>query len=197
MDSGLSTDIMSIDRGDISSHLDPSSPLLDQAHEILTGDIIQESDVYAFAMLCYEILTGKMPFEGHCREELLIPPGHRPCLPPYVSRDVRELQQRCCHEDPHERPNFSEIHYQLLNLCQAEMYTITSVRESTKEDTSGTFTETFRIFNPPLLPSQVSLEESKDSQETTDANSEYQRDSGSQSSIYDGDDVPVGSNGVA
>lgn len=78
--------------------------------------------------------------------------------------------------DPHKRPNFSEIvsaiHYQLLNLCQAEMHTITSVRESTKEDTSGTFTETFRIFNPPL-PSQVSLEESKDSQESSDANSEY------------------------
>ncbi len=107
---------------------------------------------------------------------------------------MRELLQRCWHGDPHKRPNFSEIvsavNYQLLNLCQAEMYTITSVRESTKEDTSGTFTETFRIFNPPL-PSQVSLEESKDSQESSDANSEYQRDSGSYSSIYDGDDVPV------
>lgn len=190
-------------------------------HEILTGHIAQESDVYSFGMLCYEILTGhitqksdvysfamlyceirtgNIPFEGHLREELLVLSGHRPCLPPYVSRDVRELLQRCWHKDPHERPNFSEIvpaiHYQLLNLCQAEMYTMTSVRESTKEDTSGTFTETFRIFNPPL-PSQVSLEESKDSQETSDANSEYQRDSGSQSSIYDGDDVPVGSNGVA
>ncbi len=164
--------------------------------DIIGKDIRQKLDVYAFAMLCYEILTGHMPFEGHPQALS----GNGPYLPPYVSRDVRELLQRCWHGDPHKRPNFSEIvsaiNYQLLNLCQAEMYTITSARESTKEDTSGTFTETFRVFNPPL-PSQVSVEESKDSQETSDANSEYQRDSGSYSSIYDGDDVPVASNGVA
>jgi len=182
-------------------HCDDSKGLVGtgfwRAPEVLQGirnsirkDITQKLDVYAFAMLCYEILTGHTPFEGHPQ----VLSGNRPYLPPYVSKDVRELLQRCWHGDPHKRPNFSEIvsavNYQLLNLCQAEMYTITSVRESTKEDTSGTFTETFRIFNPPL-PSQVSLEESKDSQESSDANSEYQRDSGSYSSIYDGDDVPV------
>ncbi len=194
-------------------HCDDSKGLVGpgfwRAPEVLQGirnsiikDITQKLDVYAFAMLCYEILTGHMPFEGHPQAELyrMVLSGNRPYLPPYVSRDVRELLQRCWHGDPHRRPNFSEIvseiNYQLLNLCQAEMYTITSVQESTKEDVSGTFTETFRIFNPPL-PSQVSLEESKDSQETSDANSEYQRDSGSHSSIYDGDDVPVASDGVA
>lgn len=69
-----------------------------------------KADVYSFAMTCYEILTGCVPFENLAAtdsEEVLR--GLRPQLPHPMNSRITELLCRCWHSNPGERPSFSEI----------------------------------------------------------------------------------------
>lgn len=48
-------------------------------------------DVYAYAMTCYEILTGCIPFEGHLYMacDVVLLEGKRPELPPGMDEWLR------------------------------------------------------------------------------------------------------------
>ncbi|KAH8973027.1 hypothetical protein BDL97_01G024000 [Sphagnum fallax] len=67
-------------------------------------------DVYGFGMVCYEILTGHIPFEGHPKSDYdLVLSGQRPDIPDHVDPDLRDLLHRCWHDDPLQRPGWPEI----------------------------------------------------------------------------------------
>lgn len=56
-------------------------------------------DVYSFAITCYEVVTGRIPFDGH---DLVID-GARPELPDHVPGKMT-LIPRCWQADPNSRP---------------------------------------------------------------------------------------------
>jgi serine/threonine protein kinase len=71
-----------------------------------------KADVWSFAMVCFEILTRKVPFEGELRTGLfhrITVDGLRPVLPEECPRRLVSLIQKCWEYDPCERPDFLEI----------------------------------------------------------------------------------------
>ncbi|CAL2241954.1 unnamed protein product [Prunus armeniaca] len=73
----------------------------------------EKSDVYSFGMVCFELLTGKVPFEdSHLQGEKMsrnIRAGERPLFPFYSLRYVTNLTKKCWHSDPNLRPSFPSI----------------------------------------------------------------------------------------
>ncbi|KAG0627583.1 hypothetical protein M758_2G212800 [Ceratodon purpureus] len=69
------------------------------------------SDVYSYGMTCYEILTGKLPFDGHLVNDYMdaVISGKEPEVPEYVEEWKRRLLSDCWEHDPAKRPSFGEI----------------------------------------------------------------------------------------
>ncbi|XP_022857286.1 light-sensor Protein kinase-like [Olea europaea var. sylvestris] len=72
-----------------------------------------KSDVYSFGMICFELLTGKVPFEdSHLQGDKMsrnIRAGERPLFPFHSPKYVASLTKKCWHSDPNQRPSFSSI----------------------------------------------------------------------------------------
>ncbi|CAH8336794.1 unnamed protein product [Eruca vesicaria subsp. sativa] len=73
----------------------------------------EKSDVYSFGMVCFELLTGKVPFEdSHLQGDKMsrnIRAGERPLFPFHSPKLITNLTKRCWHADPNQRPSFSSI----------------------------------------------------------------------------------------
>ncbi|CAK9882029.1 unnamed protein product [Sphagnum jensenii] len=70
-------------------------------------------DVYGFGMVCYELLTGLIPFQGHSLSDYeLVLSGGRPELPDYLSPEITQLLHNCWHMDPCQRPGWDFIFLQ-------------------------------------------------------------------------------------
>lgn len=69
-----------------------------------------KSDVYSYGMICFEMITGLLPFHDllGCDYDIVIA-GRRPCLPKHSKSWIKRLLKRCWHENPSERPSFAEI----------------------------------------------------------------------------------------
>jgi serine/threonine protein kinase len=67
-------------------------------------------DVYGFGMVCYELLSSQIPFQGHPLSDYnLVLSGLRPELAHNVTPTIKELLHRCWHMDPKQRPDWDEI----------------------------------------------------------------------------------------
>ncbi|KAJ6602966.1 kinase-like domain-containing protein, partial [Mycena sp. CBHHK59/15] len=86
-----------------------------QAPELLLGQrsIHFGSDVYAFACVCYEILTGTAPFFELTNDAAVIMKvieGHRPSRPATgLEDDLWKLIEDCWRQEPDQRPTVTEI----------------------------------------------------------------------------------------
>lgn len=73
----------------------------------------EKADVYSFAMICFELLTGKVPFEeSHLQGDRMsrnIRAGERPLFPCACPKYLVSLTKRCWQADPAQRPSFSLI----------------------------------------------------------------------------------------
>jgi serine/threonine protein kinase len=82
----------------------------------------KSADVYSFAIIFSEVLTGEMPFQGMPQTNLLkrIRNGERPPLPhvDYCPDYLSELIDKCWATNPGERPQFREICQSLVDCKQ-------------------------------------------------------------------------------
>jgi serine/threonine protein kinase len=73
-----------------------------------------KADVYSFAMVCCEILSGKEPFEDHEKSQFnfLIESyvvHERPFLPGHQYHPLNKLIKTCWDDVPERRPTFKDI----------------------------------------------------------------------------------------
>ncbi|KAG0559114.1 hypothetical protein KC19_10G079900 [Ceratodon purpureus] len=106
---------------------------ISQSKEVFSGG----GDIYSYGMTCYEVLTGKVPFENHPLKEncsmlidLIINQNLRPEVPNYVDEWARELLSRCWQSNPISRPAFREI----LNLLSEHSPTVRDYKELLTSD---------------------------------------------------------------
>jgi serine/threonine protein kinase len=86
--------------------------VLKAVKEDITPTYTTAADVYGFGMVCYELLTGHIPFQ--CEDVRrtdydAVLSGRRPRLPDYLSPGMTQLLIKCWHHDPCQRPTWDEI----------------------------------------------------------------------------------------
>ncbi|CAN6336669.1 unnamed protein product [Urochloa humidicola] len=93
-----------------------ANPCIWYAPEVLEQEAArwsEKADVYSFGMVCFELLTGKIPFEdNHLQGEHMsknIRAGERPLFPLQAPKYLTNLTKRCWHGDPAQRPAFASI----------------------------------------------------------------------------------------
>jgi hypothetical protein len=84
-------------------------------------------------MTCYEVLIGKLPFQGDDVTMDLVIQGQRPEVPEFVDDWARELLYWCWQSDPAARPSFEEILSCIQANSSSEYVKESEILEYTKD----------------------------------------------------------------
>ena len=87
------------------------------------------SDVYAFGVVLYEMVTKRNPYEGEDFDEVIqavAKDKKRPELPRGVPSELATIMNECWHWDPRRRPTFLELerrmsHFDSLHMAERNL----------------------------------------------------------------------------
>ncbi|KAG0558399.1 hypothetical protein KC19_10G025400 [Ceratodon purpureus] len=95
--------------------------LLKKACDRDEGIWTEKVDIYSYAMTCYEVLTGLIPFVGFVKSDWeRVFNGERPHFPDFVDPSLKGLVEKCWDVEPHNRPEFDTIVEELKLLVEEE-----------------------------------------------------------------------------
>jgi len=94
-----------------------------QAPEMLRDEPISEKvDLYGFAVMLWEMYTGKLPWSDknyHQMIHTVAVRNERPPIPPEMPREFVAVIEQCWHPVPQKRPSFSELKATLRDLLKS------------------------------------------------------------------------------
>ncbi|EFJ51334.1 hypothetical protein VOLCADRAFT_109637 [Volvox carteri f. nagariensis] len=109
------------------------------APEHFSGTMSKATDVFAFGMLLWEMVTGKKPYENMTQGEVIqsVSQGLRPQWPPDCFPHLEYLGKRCIAHNPADRPSFGEIVKELEDMEVMLRELLQATRESTGMNAVG------------------------------------------------------------
>ncbi|CAL1398115.1 unnamed protein product [Linum trigynum] len=103
-----------------------------------------KADVFSFAIVLWELLTGKLPYEYLTPLQAavgVVQKGLRPTIPKHSNPKLADLLEKCWQQDPALRPDFSEI---IENLQQIAKEVGDDLGDGRKEKSHGGFLSALR-----------------------------------------------------
>jgi len=158
------------------SHMAPEL-LFPEKFGLPDGRISKQADIYAFGMVVYEVLTGRIPFTGEGRwfAEIImrVMEGKRPSKPENADdigfgRGTWELVQRCWQENRDRRPTVDDVskHFQrVVRTSKAvppgSAMLVREIEHPTVSEPDSSSGDYVRLFDPSLQMSTSLIQQFK------------------------------------
>lgn len=120
------------------------------APEVLKGGrITTQSDVYAFGVLLWEVMTHKVPYEEIIDMspseiiELVSEGKLRPDCQEGLDQELVECMEECWAQDPEQRPTLEDLEIKLIPLCGQNLFSLMQERNKFASKQSSLLQDVF------------------------------------------------------